>query len=212
MKNYETASALANTQIEKLDMSRNHAINYTIAMFTITFVTYIALWTCTFLIWDRMPAWTLFLSVPISFLAGAVAGGYKLIVFTEEYRDYLYALEVETQTDWNQDGHIGAPDLDAAHTVLLGVDGAYHRMDSNLSPEQVEAIKRLLLRSEKATVRSLTDIVGDRASHFRDELIGLGVCEKPKYDRGAAPLSEAGRKVVMRWSGVHTTHNTQKEE
>jgi hypothetical protein len=161
-------------------------------------------WSIVKPFWIKMPVWTIVLCLPFALVIGGILGGLKLIEYTEEYRDWLYEMEIFTQTDIDGDNVIGVPDpenptLPKEGTHIRGIDGQFHRIDTQLNSEEIQEVKRLLLLGQKATVRSLTNIMGERASRFRDELIDLGICDKPEYERGAAPLSRVGERTVMRW-------------
>ena len=208
MKKYQSERAIAQNQIHtdsnRVDITRTHAVNWGIGVMILSFVGYVFGWCLLKIFWVKLPAWTIGLCLPLSLLIGPGYGALKLISFTEEYRDWLYATEDSTQTDMNNDGVIGQPDPDDPSiplngTMIMGIDGLYHRIDSKLNIEEVQKVKRLLLLSQKATVRSLSDIVGERASHLRNELISLGICHKPEYEKAAALLSEPGMRVVKRW-------------
>jgi len=140
-----------------------------------------------------------FWAILVAPLLGLGMGGVKLLRFTDEHRHYLYHLEELLSVDLDDDGEIGHPGGGPAGTFVMCPDGVRRRLDTELDPDEVQAVKRQLLLAGKATVRALTMVVGDRASGLREELIALDVCAKPEHDRAPALLTEVGRKAVMRW-------------
>ena len=207
MKKYQTDRAIAQNIIREdkhsLDITRTHAINWGVGVAILFFCGYALTWTVLKMFITKIPVWTLAL-VFLAPLIGFAWGAYKLINYTEEYRDWLYETEDYTQTDINGDGLIGEPDPDNIAiplngTLIRGIDGQMKRIDTGLSLTEIQEIKRLLLLDKKATVRTLTNVIGERASRFRLELIKLGICEKPAYDKAPAVLSGEGARAVMRW-------------
>ena len=203
MKRYKTDRAIVRGYINREqptgDVSRIHAINQAIAAIVLVFCGYVLVWMAAKLLIDAIPAWSLFMCVPLSLLAGASWGAVKLIAFTEMHRAYLYGLESVLGIDVDGDSVVGEP-TEKRGTLLVGIDGTYHRIDTSLSMGEIDAVKRLLLLSKKATVRSLTAIVGDRkAAQLRTDLIGLRICTKPEQNNAAAMLSPAGEQAVKQW-------------
>jgi len=181
------------------DVSRAGAINWGVGVALLSFCGYVLGWSILKGFWASLPNWSILLCVPVALILGASWGSLKLIQFTEEYLDYLYAVEVETGQDINGDGIVGDPPMFDRPTLLMGIDGIRHRVDVDLLPSEVDRVKRLLLLSGKATVRALASVVGERASRLRDELIAWGICEQPDRANAAAVLSPPGKKAVMRW-------------
>ena len=192
-------SAFINHEPPTGDTSRTHAVNYAIGVALLALVAYIAVWSFSVVLIDGIPFWTLLLCVPVAISAGIAFGAAKLLSFTEMHRAYLYGLESVLGIDIDGDGSVGEPTTPQTGTLLLGVDDRYHRIDTTLTTTEIDQVRRLLLLSHKATVRALAAIVGDRASHLRAELIGLHICARPERDNAAAPVSDAGRKVLTRW-------------
>jgi len=202
MKSERTAELPTVKQRTQSDITRAHALNWALSIGALVLCALVGAWILARALLDlSIPSdiiWLILLA-PIS---GAVAGSIKLIQFTEEYRCFLYAVEDALQVDINNDGEIGQPQI-AGDTprgsFLMTGDGTRHRIDTELSAEEVKAVKRLLLTSGKATVRGLTAVVGDRASALRQDLITLGICEEPDRKNAAAAVSVLGREGVMRW-------------
>ena len=203
MRNYKTDRAIVNgylpTPHPNGDTSRQHAINYAAGVALLTLCAYVVLWSIIKPFWESLPEWTIILCVPVALIMGISWGSIKLMQFTEEHRDWLYYIETTTGLDINQDGVIGDPESLQSGAILMGVDGIRHRIDTDLTLEEINAVKRLLLLSEKATVRSLTAVVGDRASRLREELMKLKICARPTSPRSAAYLTDPGKKAVRRW-------------
>lgn len=139
--------------------------------------------------------------IAVSPLLGLGMTGARLIQYTQQHRAFLYRVEDALGVDLDRDGEVGEPVRGGgpAGTFVMCPDGARRRLDTELTPDEVQAVKRQLLLSGKATVRGLTAAVGDRASALRQELITLCVCAQPEHDRAPALLTVAGRKAVMRW-------------
>jgi len=191
------------------DSSRRHAANWMLGAGTLTFAILLALWFIANGLsdwlgqWGPVPVPVIFTVIaPVSLLAGAVAGAYKLIRFTEEYRDWLYQVEDFLNIDLDGDAEIGEPKTRAGEpnpgTLLVAPDGAYHNIDVTLTMAEIAAIKRYLLTEQACSVRGLQAIVGDRASALRSELHRIGVLAQLR-NRSATPLTEGGLKAVRRW-------------
>jgi hypothetical protein len=183
---------------------RAYAINWGISAFLIILTGYIVTWFILRWAKVQMTVGSLFLCIPISMLFGLFTLGYKLMAGTEDYYRWVYQEEETLKTDLNGDGVIGQPDPDNPSlpmngTFILGVDNQYHRIDTQLNVEELDQIKRILLLGQKATVRSLQPIIGERASRFREELIDLGICNEPLHEKASAPLSRGGELAVKAW-------------
>lgn len=201
MRNYKHEQAAHNWQTIQMDqdISRQHATNYGIGIALITFCIYVLCWSILKMFWEDLPNITIVLCLPISLGMGISWGSAKLLEFTEEHRNWLYAIEEQTGIDINGDGIVGDPPIFDRPTLLMGIDGIRHRLNTELLPSEIERVKQLLLLSGKATVRSLTAIVGDRASQLREELIALNICDRPLRNNAAALVSERGKRALMRW-------------
>lgn len=202
MKQYKTDRAIVNGYLRAqpdADTSRSHAMNWAAGVALLALCGYVVVWSLIKIFWEALPNWTILLCVPVAIISGISWGSMKLISYTEMHRAYLYGLESVLGIDINGDGNIGEPDVMNRGALLYSIDDTYKRIDTTLSMEEIDQIKRLLLLSKKATVRSLAAIIGYRASQFRTELIGLGICEKPENSNAAAVLSEAGERAVLRW-------------
>jgi len=200
----ERAATLATVPRRQSDTTRAHALNWAVGVAMLT----LCMLAGAYLIGRSL----LDLSIPSEAIAlillapmiGTATGAVKLIQFTSQHRQWLYDLERSLDVDLNRDGEIGQPGPAMAGETPGGVflmcpDGVRRRVDTELSAEEIKATKRLLLGSGKATVRSLTAVVGDRASALRQELIGLGICGHPEHRKAAAELTLSGRKAVVRW-------------
>lgn len=182
--------------------ARQHAINYAAGVAIISLCVYVLAWSVIKPFWEGLPSWTILFCLPVALIVGSCWGSIKLMQFTEEHRNWIYWVEEATGFDLDQDGIVGMPAEESearGYTFLLGADRVLHRLNVDVTLAEIDSVKRSLLLSEKATVRSLTAIVGDRASRLRDELIALGICEMPRRDNAAAMLSTAGREAVVRW-------------
>lgn len=181
------------------DPTLEHAVYYALGIASVALCAILGVFV---LAWALLPlelpkqAFWAILAAP---LLGLGMGGVKLLRFTDEHRHYLYHLEELLSVDLDDDGEIGHPGGGPAGTFVMCPDGVRRRLDTELDPDEVQAVKRQLLLAGKATVRALTMVVGDRASGLREELIALDVCAKPEHDRAPALLTEVGRKAVMRW-------------
>lgn len=191
------------------DSSRRHALNWFLGAAVLAFAVLLALWFIANGLsdwlgrWEPVPVPVIFtIILPAALLAGAVAGAYKLLRFTEEYRDWLYQIEDMLQVDLDGDDEIGEPKTKAGQptpgTLLVGPDGAYHNIDVTLTMAEIAAVKRYLLTETACSVRGLMAIVGDRASGLRSELHRIGILAKLR-SRSATPLTEGGVKAVRRW-------------
>lgn len=139
-------------------------------------------------------------------LLGIGAGGFKLLAFVGEYREWLYHLEDALNLDLDNDGKIGEPPSSkerapGSGSLVRGVDGALHRIYTELSIEEMRGVKKHLLTTDGFTVRAMNDLLQDdsRASALREELWALGILTKPK-PRTVSKLTPAGKKAVMRWA------------
>jgi hypothetical protein len=140
--------------------------------------------------------------IAVALLAASAAFAVKLISYTERERALLYGNpHPPRQYDPPADPLPAEAPTTPAGTFVRGIDGGLHRLDTELDPTEVQAIKRHLLTSGGFTVRAANGILGDdsRASALRVELHRLGILAQPK-PRAAAPLTEPGRRTVMRWS------------
>lgn len=190
------------TDTRSTELTRTHALNWTGAVIALGLCVVMAVWVGLRALNVSVPPRLLVFFLPLPLLVGICVGSVKLIQFTEEHRNWLYAAENAIGVDLDGDGEIGDPRAQTEPTpgtMLMGIDGARHRIDVELSAGEIQAVKRLLIESGKATVRGLTGPVGERASALRDALIGLGICEAPTSTKSAANLSEPGKKAVMRW-------------
>lgn len=182
------------------DSTRAHAINYGLGAAIIAICCAVALWAIAATVW-RLPWYTLGLAMLGGMMLGAVTGARKLLQFTDEHRDYLYAVEELTQVDINRDGAIGQPkEHETTGAMLRGVDGITRQVSVNLSGDEVYALKRHLIETGKYTVRAVNQLLQDdtRASALRFDLFNLGIIETPR-DRAATAVTEAGRRALMRW-------------
>jgi len=197
----ERAADLPTLARDSHDDTRAHALNWALGVASLTLSVLAGLGLIAFALLDLHISRELILLILLAPLSGIAIGALKLIQFTAEHRDYLYRLEDAYNVDLNMDGEIGQPagGETPTGTFVMGPNGVRHRLDTELTGEEIKAVKRILLGSGKATVRALTGTVGDRASQLRQELIRIGVCEEPAHKRAAAELSEAGRKAVRRW-------------
>ena len=208
MRTYKTDRAILNNYTPRLqpdaDTSRNHAINWAAGVGILAFCFYVLGWSILKMWWQALPNWSIALCVPVALAFGATWGSMKLIQFTEEHRDWLYALEEETRLDLNRDGVIGDPvqvaGIPPQGTMIRGTDGQLHQLNTELSVADIHAVKASLLTSGYFGVRAINSLLGDetRASGLRIELYRLGILEKPQ-PRQATPLTASGKKAVMRW-------------
>jgi hypothetical protein len=198
MKHYNTDRAISHysTQVPPTDSTRNDAVNWGMGIAALVFCGYVGGWTIVAALVD-VPWYTCLLCLPLAMLCWVGVAAFKLLTFTEMHRSYLYRLESVLGVDIDDDGEIGVPQ---SGTLLVSGDGTFKRIDTTLSPEEIDAVKRHLLLSGKATVRALTTVVGDRASRFRSELIGaLHICAPPEASNAAAVVTEAGKRALLRW-------------
>ena len=201
IQTYTTPVVKPDAHEKKEDKTREHALNWGLGTAIISACFLIAVWVLAKMLWD-LPLKTLFLTVLIAALMGGANGAWKLIRFTEEHRDYLYAVEELTQVDINHDGVIGQPkEHTETGTFLRGADGASHQVSVRLSSEEVWELKKHLLETGKYTVRAVNNLLGDetRASALRLDLFTIGILETPK-DRAATKVTEAGKRALMRWA------------
>jgi len=180
------------------DISRNHAESWAIGVAMILFSAYIAGWFAYILTFGNLSIWSLFLCIPIAIIGGIGVGGIKLLKFTNEHRRYVYwyAEQEETALDFQEP--VGNPPLED-YTMLRGIDGQYHRINTSLTDEEKRGLKLYLLMHESVTVRGLDPMVGNRATLLRSELITLGICSRPVSSNQAAEITAIGKKTVMRW-------------
>jgi len=185
------------------DLARAHAVNWTAAVGILTLCLGVAIWIAAKAAGVPVKAGALALVPVVALLVSGVTFGVKLVQFTEEHRGWLYAGAEQDQGDA---GGQGPGDLrrDAqdppAGAFVRGVDGALHRLDVDLSPLELQAVKRHMLVSGSFGVRAVNTILQDetRASALRVELHRLGILEAPRA-RVAAKLTGAGLRSVMRW-------------
>ena len=200
MKRYKTDRAISSISLQQPsgDLSRLHAANHGIGAMLLIFVAYIFLWTVTALLLENIPEWSLLFSVPVSVLCGIGWGGWKLLDFTNEYHaeKRWFAEQAQKALDFQEP--VGAP-LET-FTMLRGADGQYHRLDTELTVDDKNALKRYLLKVEAVTVRDLYPVVGQaKAGRLRNELIELGICSRPKSVNQGSPITELGKRTVQRW-------------
>ncbi len=183
------------------ELTRQHAANWAVGSMIFGLCAVVFLYVLARAAGLPLQSDVLLYALPLPVLIGLAVGALKLIRFTEEHRNWLYQVETWTHTDLDGDGRVGDPQAGKIEpgTMLHGISGGYQRFDVQLTRQEIEAVKRLLLTEGKATVRGLTGVIGDRASALRTELIRLGVCVSPENDRAPALLSEPGKKAVMRW-------------
>jgi len=181
-----------------VDTSRSHAVNWAVGIALLAFVVYIVGWSVVQYFTDALSWWSFLLCIPVAILLGIGMGAIKLLNFTTEHREWLYWIEEIMDRDLDNDGVVGAPE-DLSGTFLMGIDGAKHRIHTELTVEQIREIRGKLLMNGKVTVRGLQPTIGEQASQFRDELIGLGICKRPVHPNAAAVLSDAGFDAVIRW-------------
>lgn len=210
MRQYQESRALGysgwlpkRTQ-DRHNTTRSDAANWAAGVAIIAGCLYVLGWGILRLFWDGVPIWTFFLALPVAVILGASFGSLKLIRFTEEYRDFVYALEEETGLDIDGDGVTGPPVIRVGSppqgTLLRGLDGAMHAVDTTLTSADILAVKASLLANNTYSVRALNSALGDenRASGLRLELYRLGIIEQPK-PKQATRLTAAGIKAVRRW-------------
>jgi hypothetical protein len=203
LKTYEKAITEARpAPVRNTDITRAHAINWALGVATLVFcLLVLAFVLAKALLHTSIPSEALWL-ILVSPILGLSMGAYKLVVFTEEHRWFLYHIEEAMGVDLDNDGSIGQPRAQTEPepgTFLMGVDGVRHRLNTELTAGEIATLKAYLLSNEKASVRGLTGLVGDRASLLRDELVTMGVCVEPPRKNQAAGLSDAGKKAVRRW-------------
>jgi hypothetical protein len=197
----ERTAELPTVHPRSSDTTRAHALNWFVSVTSIVLCGLVAVYILAKSLLDvNLPGDVVWL-ILLAPLIGTITGAIKLIQFTSQHRQWLYDLESTLDMDLNRDGEIGKPEAGetATGSFLMCPDGTRRRVDTELSADDVKAVKRVLLGSGKATVRALTGVVGDRASVLRQELIELGICSKPEHSRAAATLTESGRKAVRRW-------------
>jgi hypothetical protein len=197
-RQYNTDRAISHysTQVPPTDSTRGDAVNWGMGIAALVFCAYVGGWTIVAALVD-VPWYTCLLCLPLSLLSGVSVAALKLICFTETHRSYLYRLETVFGVDIDDDGEIGVPQ---SGTLLVSGDGTFKRIDTTLTPEEIDAVKRHLLLSGKATVRALNTDIGDRATYFRSELIGaLHICAPPEASNAAAVVTEAGKRALLRW-------------
>jgi hypothetical protein len=212
MRRYRTAAETA-AQLEAQpqprrqgqEQTRAHALNYTLGVGAVALGFSLGGWLSLWVVMgDRLPIATLALVPALALLAGVTAGGLKLMEFTEEHRDWLYSIEQAIGQDLDEDGVIGDPPQPAGKppggALIRGVDGATHRINTDLTRVELLELKRHLLTSGRFTVRAVNGLLGDdsRASALRVELHGLGILEEPK-PKAATALTDVGKRAVMRW-------------
>ncbi|HUW10031.1 MAG TPA: hypothetical protein VM537_09895 [Anaerolineae bacterium] len=188
------------------DLARTHALNWCMAVGILALAAGVGVWLAAKAAGLPADAGTLALVPVLAIVAAGVAFAVKLIRFTGEHRYWLYALEDAMGADLDGDGLTGdptrtrtpAPALQGA--IVRGVDNTLHRLDIELSPSELQALKRLMLTSGAFGVRAANAILQDevRASALRVELHRLSILEAPK-PRTATRLTAAGTKAVMRW-------------
>ena len=188
---------------DRFNTTRSDAANWAAGVAIIAGCLYVLGWGILAL-FVSVPVWTFFLFPPVAVVLGASFGSLKLIRFTEEYRDFVYALEEETGLDIDGDGVTGPPVIRVGSppqgTLLRGLDGAMHAVDTTLTSADILAVKASLLANNTYSVRALNSALGDenRASGLRLELYRLGIIEQPK-PKQATRLTAAGIKAVRRW-------------
>ncbi len=201
----EHAADLPSVRPRSSDTTRAHAINWFVSVTSIVLCALVGIYLLARSLLDlSIPSDTVWL-ILLAPLSGAMMGALKLIQFTTQHRQWLYALEDTLNMDINADGEIGQPSPKEREpgygSIIRGVDGAYHRINTELSPEEMMDLKKHLLSTGGLTVRTMNDALQDdsRASALRDELYALGVLTKPR-PRTVSKLTDAGRKAVMRWA------------
>ena len=140
-------------------------------------------------------------AVPVSVLAGVASGAAALLRFTGEHRDWLYRGELlEDEPPSPSATRAPRPGVPPPGVLIRGIDGAYHRIDVDLTEGELHAVKASMLSGGAFTVRAVNTLLGDdsRASTLRGELHRLGILEAPR-DRAACRLTEPGRRAVLRW-------------
>ena len=157
-------------------------------------------------IFDAVMSIKFFVLVPVSFVA---VFGWKLVSFTEEYRDFLYAIETITGADIDADGMVGRPFPEAPPpkpngTYLRGADGSMRKISVTLSPSEVRELKWHLLNEGKLGTAKLLELWGEestaesRPSKLRLELFNIGIVTLPKRKSSPA-LTDEGRIAVQQW-------------
>ncbi len=174
--------------------ARRHAFNWFVGV-TVVFAVIVIAVTWLLAVWgwkdDRVYK-SLF---PVPLLAGLMVGGMKLVEYTIDERLERYP---EKKVKSKPHSGPGAGDIRPG-TLLEGVDGVMHRIETELSREEVRIVKTFLLSAGAYSVRALHPFLGDRASALRPQLHKqLGIIEKPK-SRAVTKLTASGRKAVERW-------------
>jgi len=180
------------------DISRTHAVNWGIGVALVTFCVYTIGWTLLIFTWDGLKIWTIVLCIPVSIVAGLGMGGKKLMEFTQEHRYWTYWYHDQEEKALDFQEPVGDLPLED-YTMLRGVDGQFHRINTQLSYEEKNQLKRYLIGNETVTVRGLDPIVGNRATQLRVELMTLGICGRPAASNQGAEITPIGKKTIMRW-------------
>ncbi len=124
----------------------------------------------------------------------------RLAQYTEEARDALFgAVAADVDSAPAPQPARVRPGSARSGTQVRCPDNAWRPLSVDLTQAEQRAVAASLLDRHDASVRSLTAIVGDRASHLRDDLIRLGICAQPARANRAAPLTAPGRQAVQRW-------------
>ena len=192
------------------DLARAHALNWCIAVGILALAGGVGIWMAAKAAGLAADAGTLALVPVAAILTAGITGAVQLLRFTDQHRRWIYALEDATdaiEDAIDDDGIAGdptrtrTPAAPLQGAIVRGVDASLHRLDVDLTPSEIQAIKRLMLVSGTFGVRAANAILQDetRASALRVELHRLGILEAPKA-RTATRLTPAGKTAVMRWA------------
>lgn len=174
------------------DDTRRHALNWFLGVSGLAGAGILALWWVLYRFgWANLSG--LGTALPLALVGGMTAASWQLIKYTREYRDWLYARAAEAPA-----GNPRKELLPPKATQLRGPDGVFRPVEVDLSTAEIAQLKGLLLREGGCSVRSLTPLVGDRASLLRQELHRLGILAELRQ-RAATPLTPGGKQAVERW-------------
>lgn len=175
------------------DDTRRHAVNWFLGVTALAAGASTTAWWLLYRVgWASVDG--LITSAPLSLSVGVGFAAWQLLTYTRQYREWLYA-QAESRDASPRKGNNAQR---AAGTLLRGADGVMQRVEVELSEDEISGLKKALLRDNAASVRSLTPLVGERASALRAELHQIGILAELR-EKAATPLTPAGKKAVMRW-------------
>lgn len=177
---YQTAATVAHDMTRPApsrDTTRAHAINYAVAWGVLALCGGVLAWTVAKVAGARVTVGHL-ATVPLLAIGTAgIAGAIKLIVFTEEHRDWLYLVEKATQRDLDGDGKVGHAQVETLRVEVKADADAGRRWelsDLPITRAQLATIaKSTTTGAHKLSRRDLATLPGIGSDRARDILTQL---------------------------------------